>query len=355
MEEPNRSSNVLGYLLLLVSLLVLGVAVAVLWVSVVRNPAVAYEADVNQRTLQTVGFTEGRKSKLSERFTDADGDLVADPPKDAKQLIDPPTLTFSYIAVEDPGPFKDAWKDFLTYLSKQTGKNVQYLELKDSEDELKALRDGKLHIAGLNTGLVPAAVNQCGFVPVSTLGNAEGKGTYQIEIIVRPGSSISQVSDLKGKELTLTEIGSNSGYKAPLVILKRDFNLLPFKDYLVRYSGGQEQSIAGIARGDYEAAAVASDVLDRQTGAGAIKPSEFRVVYKSPSFPRAAVGYVYNLKPELAAKIHDALLKFDWKGTSLEKSFASAGETTFVPVNYKNDWESVRTIDDSVGQSIEIK
>src|SRR5688572_30764419 len=30
--------------------------------------------------------------KLAERFQDADGDLVADAPKDPKQLVDPPTL-----------------------------------------------------------------------------------------------------------------------------------------------------------------------------------------------------------------------------------------------------------------------
>src|SRR5205823_13642619 len=151
--------------------------------------------------------------------TDADGDLVADPPKSEKDLIDPAVLSFSYIAVEDPAKFKEAWKDFETYLGKQTGKKVEYLEVQTPEDQLKALRDGKLHVAGLNTGLVPAAVNQCGFVPVSTLGNAEGKGVYQVEIIVTPNSSIHQVSDLRGKELTLTEIGSNSGYKAPMVLL----------------------------------------------------------------------------------------------------------------------------------------
>jgi phosphonate transport system substrate-binding protein len=356
MEDSNRSSNAVGYLLMLVALLVLGVAVALLWVSVVRNPTNAkeYEQEVNQRSLQTVGFTDSRRSKLSDRYTDADGDLVADPPKNDKELLDPAVLTFSFIAVEDPSHFKEAWKDFVTYLAKETGKKVNYLEVNNSEDQLKALRDGKLHVAGLNTGLVPAAVNQCGFVPVSTLGNAEGKGVYQVEIIVRPSSTIQQVSDLRGKSLALTEIGSNSGYKAPLVILKRDFGLLPFKDYLILYSGGHEQSIAGIARGEFEAAAVANDVLARQLN-DTIKPDQFRSIYKSPSFPRAAMGYVYNLKPDLAAKVKNALLKYDWKGTSLEKAFAPAGETKFVPVNYKTDWESVRTIDDAVGQSIDIK
>ena len=53
-------------LLLLVSILVLGVAVAILWISVVRNPAKAYEEQVDQNVLKTVGFNETRRSKLSD-------------------------------------------------------------------------------------------------------------------------------------------------------------------------------------------------------------------------------------------------------------------------------------------------
>jgi phosphonate transport system substrate-binding protein len=138
-------------------------------------------------------------------------------------------------------------------------------------------------------------------------------------------------------------------------MLKRNYGLLPFKNYLVRYSGGHEISIRGIADKDYEAAAVASDVLDRDIGS-VIKTDQFRTVYTSPDFyPKAGLGYVYNLKPDLAAKVRKALLEFPWKGTSVEKHFGPAGQTRFVPVNYKTDWQKVREIDDAVGHVEEIK
>ena len=35
---------------------------------------------------------------LSQKFTDADGNLVADLPKDEKELLDPETINFSYVA-----------------------------------------------------------------------------------------------------------------------------------------------------------------------------------------------------------------------------------------------------------------
>ncbi len=80
-----------------------------------------------------------------------------------------------------------------------------------------------------------------------------------------------------------------------------------------------------------------------------IKPSQYRVIYSSETFPTAGLGYVYNLKPELAAKIREAFLTFDWKGTVLEDKFSGAKQTKFVPVDYKNDWSLIRRIDDEMG------
>ncbi len=90
-----------------------------------------------------------------------------------------------------------------------------------------------------------------------------------------------------------------------------------------------------------EAAAVAADMLSRiPVASGAIKPDQYRTIFISESFPTAGLGYVYNLKPELAQKIRDALLSFDFKGTSLEEEFSSAKQTKFAPVNYKEDWSA---------------
>jgi len=41
---------------------------------------------------------------LAPRFTDADGDLTADPSSDPKDWVDPAVLVFAYTPVEDPAP-----------------------------------------------------------------------------------------------------------------------------------------------------------------------------------------------------------------------------------------------------------
>src|SRR5215210_3183131 len=122
------------------------------------------------------------------------------------------------------------------------------------------MRDGKLHVTGVNMGNVPLAVNAAGFVPVAKLAGDSG-AAYQMEIIVPASSAIKGPEQLVGHELALTEAGSNSGFKAPLVLLQSHYSLAPGRDFGIRYSGGHEASIEGIATKHFEAAAVANDVL----------------------------------------------------------------------------------------------
>jgi phosphonate transport system substrate-binding protein len=302
----------------------------------------------NDLSLKLIGLTRPVVNKLAASYTDTTGNLVADAPTDPAKQIDPDVLNISYVATKDPQQFRDGFKELMDHLSQATGKSVQYILIDKTDDELKDLRDGKLQIGGFSTGTVPLAVDASGFVPVCRLGAAAAAG-YHMLIIVPASSPMTQLSDLKDHELGVTEPSSNSGYKAALVLLSQDVGLLPGRDFTLRFSGEQDASIAHIADGSYQSAAVASDVLDRAVAGGRIKQSAFRVIYSSELFPTAALGYAYNLKPELAAKISAALLDFDWKGTGLEKLFGPGGETKFIPVNYKNDWALVRRIDDAMG------
>jgi phosphonate transport system substrate-binding protein len=317
---------------------------ATMWVLQVRKP---FEENVNSNKDIQLGMTGSDLEdapKLADKFVDEDKDYLPDPPTDPKQQIDPPTLVFCFIAREEPEKYRDEWKPFCDHLSKITGKPVEYLEAKSVEEQIKALAEGKLQVSGLNTGSVPLAVNTCGFIPVCRIPTNDPAGTH-VEIIVPSDSKITRLSELKGHELTLTFPTSNSGYKAPIVLLKSDFSIEPEKDYRIRMSSDHDRSIEGIANGEYQSAAVAADMLARAETMGAITKDKYRSIYKSESFPSAALGYVWNLKPELAAKVKEALLTYDIKGTALADEFGSGDQTKFLPVKYKEDWALIRRID----------
>lgn len=289
--------------------------------------------------------------KLDSRYTDADGDLIADIPQDASQQIDPGTLIFAYTPVEDPAVYREAWSDFLTYLEEQTGKRVQFFPVQSNAAQIEAMRAGRLHIAGFNTGSNPLAVACAGFRPFTIMASEDGSYGYEMEIITYPGSGIEKVEDLKGKELAFTSETSNSGFKAPSAILKADYGLEAGTDFTPVFSGKHDNSILGVANQDYPAAAIANSVKARMIERDVVKPDQLKTVYTSQTFPTTGYGVVYNLSPELQQKIQDAFFNFDWEGSSLQQEFERNGEAQFIPITFQKEWEVIRKIDEANGVS----
>ena len=285
---------------------------------------------------------------------DRNKDLIADTPSDPKKWIDPPTLVFSYAPHEDPNIYQKDWQDFLDYLSKTIGKKVIYFPYQTNIAQLEAMRYGKLHISGFNTGLVPIAVNYAGFHPVAIMADSKGKYGYTMNLITYPGSGIEKVEDLRGKRVTLTAPSSNSGSKAPIFLLQKQFHMHPKEDYTIQYSGSHAKSIQGILHRQYKVAAVAGSVLHRMIDRGEVDPKSIKVIYRSDPFPTTAYGYVYNLKPTLAQKIEKAFLSFPWQkktgeACSLKKAFQR--HDTFIRVDYQKMWENVREIEEEIHAS----
>jgi phosphonate transport system substrate-binding protein len=328
------------------TILALVAVTAAWWIATQTEPP----SDHSAVTLQVVGLDRPIQNRLHERFTDADGDLVADPPANAADLLNPETLTFAYIpSGEENARLQQTWQGFLAFLSNRIGTPVTYLQLASQEEQLEALKEGRLHLAGLNAGNVPVAVNDCGFIPLCTIGRETGIAGYAMQIIVPPESAMQSVADLKGRTLALTQVGSNSGFKAPLVLLMQDFGLQVERDYYIQFSRGHDLSIQGIATKQFEAAAVASDLLERAIARGDISADDARIIYTSERFAPSAFGTLHTLAPDLVADIRQAFLDFEWDGTALAAEFASAEVDRFVPVEYKNDWAIVRRIDDAIG------
>jgi phosphonate transport system substrate-binding protein len=285
------------------------------------------------------------RGDLDARYCDADGDLIADVPEDQSQWVDPDTLIFAYTPVEDPAVYEAAWTDFLAHLEAATGKEVQFFPVQSNAAQIEAMRSGRLHIAGFNTGSNPLAVNCAGFRPFTMMASEDGSFGYEMEIITHPDSGIEKIEDIRGKQMAFTAPTSNSGYKAPSAILKSEYGLEAEKDFEPVFSGKHDNSVLGVANGDYPAAAIANSVMSRMFERDVVQEDQIVSLYKSQTFPTTGYGLAHNLNPDLAKKIQDAFFSFEWEGSSLEEEFQKSGEAQFIPITYKENWEVIRTID----------
>ncbi|HJY78222.1 MAG TPA: phosphate/phosphite/phosphonate ABC transporter substrate-binding protein [Burkholderiales bacterium] len=302
--------------------------------------------------LACAGLTALAAHALDARYSDKDGDLVADAPE---HTTDPATLVFAYSPGEDLALYERIWGDFLRHLERATGKRVLFYAVQSNTAQVEAMRAGRLHIAAFGTGTVPIAVNCAGFVPFAIMGGDKGILGYQMEIITYPGSGIQTPADLKGRKLAFTSVTSNSGYKMAAMMLERQFNLKAGKDYVAVFSGKHEHSVLGVANRDYEAAAIANEVMRRMMARGVVSKDQIVSVYKSQTFPTAGFGLIYNLNPVLAKKVREAFFSFPWAGSQLEKEFSNLGVSKFVPITYAKDWAVVRDVDAAMNVSYNCK
>jgi len=287
--------------------------------------------------------------QLDSRFVDNDGDLIADIPADPSQWVDPSVLIFAYTPVEDPAVYAEAWSDFLAHMEAVTGKPVQFFPVQSNAAQIEAMRAGRLHVAGFNTGSNPLAVACAGFRPFAMMAAADGSFGYEMEFITYPGSGIETVEDIRGRTMAFTSETSNSGFKAPSALMEASYGMVAGVDFTPAFSGAHDNSILGVAKKDYDAAAIANSVKTRMIDRGVVSPDQFVIIYQSETFPTTGYGTVFNLHPDLQEKVREAFFSFEWAGSSLEAEFSRSGEAQFIPITFQENWSVIREIDAAMG------
>jgi len=287
------------------------------------------------------------RGELSKQFCDRDGDMMADTPTDPSQWLDPYTLVFGNTPKQSFIFSDGAQKALMKHIEKVTGKQVVFFPYQTNSAELEAMRSGLLHIAGMNTGSVPTAVNCAGFHLFAMTAKNDGSYGYTMQMITYPGSGIQNIYDIRNKTVLFTNSSSNSGHKAPVALLKERFNMQDGIDYQSRFSGNHNKSIKKVAEKTYKVAFVASGFTQTIRAQHLLPDDAFHIIYESDSFPTTGYGYSHRLKPELAKKIEKAFLTFVWRSDNQDKakSFNKFGENRFVPAQYKEKWNMIREID----------
>ncbi|RKT34285.1 phosphonate transport system substrate-binding protein [Roseovarius halotolerans] len=309
--------------------------------TLIRGMAAGAVAMLMASTAQSQDCERGALDKM---FCDTNGDMVADAPDEG--LKNPDTLVFAYTPVEDPAIYEDIWAPFIQHLEDVTGKDVQFFAVQSNAAEVEAMRSGRLHIAGFSTGPTPFAVNLAGAVPFAIMGSDAGEFGYKLQVYTRKDSGIDTMEDLAGKRVAHTSPTSNSGNLAPRALFP-NLGVTPDEDYEVTYSGSHDQSMLGVVAGDYDAAPVASEVVDRMAERGLYDPEEVKIVWESKPFPTTSYTYAHDLDPELVDKIKQAFFDFSFEGTVLGEEFS--GVSKFVPITYKDDWAVIREIHQANG------
>ena len=289
------------------------------------------------------------RGDLDLLYCDENGDMTADAPSDPKKLKNPATLMLSYSPQEDGVVYEKLWTPYVDHLKTCSGKPVRFLPVYSSAATVEALRSGRIQLSLLSAGDTPFAVNVGGAVPIAIHGTEQqGIAAYHLIVVVRKSGPFKTLADLKGKRVAHVSPSSNSGNLAPRALFPTE-GLIPDKDYKVLYSGKHDNSVSGVVNGDYDAAAVADDVLFRMIQRNVLKPDDLRTIYKSRPFPAGSLAVAHDLDPVLTRKIAGCTFAFRFP---VELSDAFRGPDRFVPLDYRRDYASVRLVAEASGEML---
>jgi len=116
----------------------------------------------------------------------------------------------------------------------------------------------------------------------------------------------------------------------------------------VLFSGKHENSVSGVASGDFDAAPIAHDILVRMAERGVVKMGDFRIIWKSRNFPPGGLSMAHDLAPALQQSIRACTYDFKYP-PEMVKGFQGADR--WWPIDYRKDWEVIRRVAQESGQS----
>ena len=179
-----------------------------------------------------------------------------------------------------------------------------------------------------------------------TKQNADGSTGYYSIGFARKDSGITSMDDAKGKSFAFADPNSTSGYLVPGAELKEKYGDLDKYFSEVKFSGGHEQTIVGVAKGDFQAGVSWADGLGnwedgynsgafrKAADAGLVDMNDIVQIWQSKLIPEGPMVVRKALPQDVKDKVTQ--LTADLWETDKECAYnVAAGDAKdFVPVTH---------------------
>jgi phosphonate transport system substrate-binding protein len=240
---------------------------------------------------------------------------------------------------------------FREYTEELLGVPTRLFTAADYNGVIQGLIGGTLDMAWLGASAYAAVYVEDpeAVEPVLVKTNLDGSFTYHSIGFARADSGITSLDDMKGRKFAFADPNSTSGYLIPLVELPQlGYSMTPgefFSD--VVFSGGHEQSIVGVANGDFDAGVTWADglgewedgynsgALRRATDAGLVDMNDLVEIWKSTPIPEGPIVLRTALPEDVKARMIELTAGLHARDEACAYGVA-AGETAgFTPIGHE--------------------
>lgn len=213
---------------------------------------------------------------------------------------------------------------------------------------VEAVLSGAVHLARLGPASYVSAKRAdpllTAFASYANRASAfQGAGAfYHSLLIVRAGSNLAHVADLRGKRVALVDPESTSGALVPHRVFARRIGM-PLASYFAQlgYSGSHGQSVDRVLAGQVDAAFVGSQNLAAEMASAPAKEKQVRVLWRSGPIPTDPFVFRGQLCDALKERIRGAF--FNHGGAQGASVLARLDVARLVPVS-DADYRVVRDL-----------
>jgi phosphonate transport system substrate-binding protein len=181
-----------------------------------------------------------------------------------------------------------------------------------------------------------------------TKENTDGTTGYYSIGFAKADSGITSMEDAKGKTFAFADPNSTSGYLVPGAELLAKYGNLEEYFGEVKMSGGHEQSIVGVANGDFDAAVAWADGLGnwedgfnsgafrKASDSGLVDMTTITEIWRSAPIPEGPMVVRKALPQDVKDKMY-ALLDTMWQNDKDCAYAVGAGDANdFVPIKHED-------------------
>lgn len=240
------------------------------------------------------------------------------------------------------------YREFLDYIGRQIGSQVEYVDAEDYAEINRKLEVGELEAAFVCSGPYVDGKNKFGLELIAA-PQAYGEAVYYSYFIVPNNSKAKTLDDLRGKSFAFTDPLSNSGRLVPTYTLAKKGQTPERFFSKVSYSGSHDKSIKAVAEGLVDGAAVDSLIWEFQNQKYPDQTANTRIIYKSEAYSPPPFVVRPGLEPAIKAKLRHILLNAHQSPEGkiiLDKMLIER----FVPLDDKA-YDSVRNIKEWIGRT----
>ena len=213
----------------------------------------------------------------------------------------PNELLFGSVAMDIPAIMHKRLTPLTKYLSDALGQPVKLRLSPNMPGAIKATANGTVDLAYL-TPVAYLKAHAAGNARLVAKTVTNGKGSFQLMIVVKENSPIHSIQDLEGKSFAF---GDKAALLQQAAVVGAGIPLEKLGEY--KFIGHYDNIVRAVINGDFDAGILKDTMAYKWNGKGV------RILYSTPPLPPYNISASKNVDDVLLGKIRRAFLNLDNK------------------------------------------